>query len=87
MSTTIRINEKDKDELDKLQAEVFLATGKKLSYPELLGILMKLSRTSLKVQLVEMIKNPQSINWEKSRKYITDWGITQSTDIDDILYG
>lgn len=87
MSTTIRINERDKDELDKLQAEVFLATGKKLSYPELLGVIMKMSRTSLKGQLIELIRSPQEIDWEKSEKYVSDWGFSDSSDIDEVLYG
>jgi len=87
MSTTIRINNEDKDELDKLQAEIFLSTGRKLSYPQLLGIILKMSRTNLRSHLIELIKSPQGIDWEKSEKYINDWGFSDSSDIDEVLYG
>ena len=82
-STTVRLSKDDKEKLERLQAEIFLSTGKRLTFSELLHHLI----SSGKEWLEQIIKDDnQNIDWEYIYNSIQDMGTTDSTDVDSIVY-
>ena len=90
MATTIRVEEDVKKELDKVLGLVQSETGERLSQGQLLARLLRFARQNegrflaadqpwrpwTRAQLAERLASQQ------------DWGVeTDSSDIDDVLYG
>ncbi|MCY3411537.1 MAG: hypothetical protein INQ03_07905 [Candidatus Heimdallarchaeota archaeon] len=86
MSTTVRIKDTDKAELDKLQAIILLKSGKKLNYDELLHYLLLFSKEKVIEAIVDDISD-QDIDWEYHLSRVGKYGETDSSDIDDVIYG
>lgn len=91
MATTVKITEETNDRLDRLQAKVFLRTGKKLRQ-EILEQLVRigLSDETLLVLTAPRIRYPiPDKAWKKLlQRVVSDWGVvTREEELDWILYG
>ncbi len=86
MTTTVRIQDADKIELDRLQAKILLQSGKKITHDQLLHYLLYYSKETI-VDLIVDDVNDQKINWDGLMDSISDLGLSDSTQIDDIIYG
>ncbi len=85
MATTVRIKESDKAELDKLQATILLRSSKKLTYDELLHYLLIHSKNNVIEAIIDDISD-QNIDWDYHLKNIGEYGVTDSSNIDDVIY-
>lgn len=91
MATSVKISKEYKDKLDRLQARLYLTTGKKLSLQELLEILVSIGSDHEDI-VVEMAQGEAAMLDLEDMKAIlnstVDWGQETSEDvIDKILYG
>jgi len=92
MVTTVKLSNKAKFKLDKLQAEIFLSSSKNLSKQQLLEKIIDLSIKSKDKLLAELT---QEIKYPLTKKDIQtlllgsqNWGVeTKEEDLDKILYG
>ncbi len=89
MNANIKINEKDKDIFDMLQAELTLKTGKKITQQELFSWLIEFARSRKDNFFGKLSRLPLS---EKEKKRIrnlsSSWGVeTTEEEIDMIVYG
>ena len=91
MSTSVKISGEGKSLLDRLQARLVIATGRKVSQQELLNALVKFSseREDVLISYMAGVKLPLSTEEvEKLMKLRTDWGVeTREEEIDIYLYG
>ena len=92
MATTVKLSEKAKEKLDRLQAKIFLSSSKNLSKQELLEKIIELSteeKEKLLAKLEPEIKFPlKKKEIETVMSSSRDWGVkTKEEDIDKILYG
>lgn len=85
-STTIRIHSDEKSKLEKLQARIFLKSGKKLSIPELMQQLLKSDEDEILEKILDDLEN-DNIDWDIHLSMITDMEFDSSDDIDDVVYG
>lgn len=85
-STTIRIHSDEKFKLEKLQARIFLKSGKKLSIPELMQQLLKSDEDEILEKILDDLEN-DNIDWDIHLSMITDMEFNSSDDIDDVVYG
>jgi len=91
MSTSVKIGEKDKEKLEKLQALVTLKAGRKLTQQEILSSLIR-EAYAKSGEFVEKMSNAGTTisdeEYEKISSIIEDWGVETSwEEIDQILYG
>jgi hypothetical protein len=86
MTTTVRIQDTDKVELDKLQALILLKSGKKITHDMLLHYLLKHAKNKV-IELIIDDVNDQNIDWDGLLDTIGDFGETDSSNINDIIYG
>lgn len=93
MSTSVKMADQTKSRLEELQAEIKLATGKKVTQQELLDRIVDRAYES-KDDLVEAFRPDdewQGLQEDEIERWLsgtTDWGIeTDEDEIDDILYG
>jgi hypothetical protein len=86
-STTIRVHSNEKMKLEKLQARIFLSSGRKLSIPELMELLLKSNENEILSKILEELTVDEDIPWNLHLSLITDMEFDSSEDIDDILYG
>jgi hypothetical protein len=92
MATTVKLSEKAKKKLDRLQARIFLASSKNLSKQQLLEKIIELSIEE-KEKLLNKLQS--EIEFPLKKKEIEtimssskDWGLkTREKEIDKILYG
>ncbi len=91
MSTSVKISGECKRLLDRLQARLIIATGRKVSQQELLDTMVRLSaeREDELFKLIAGVRLPLSPEEvEKLMKLPTDWGVeTREEEIDIHLYG
>ncbi|MGQ9719219.1 MAG: hypothetical protein ACUVWK_05215 [Nitrososphaerales archaeon] len=91
MSTSVKISEEGKRILDKLQAKLVLATGKKVSQQELLDMIMKFpaEKEEELIKLLAGVKLPLSPkDIEVLMNMPIDWGVeTKEEEVDEYLYG
>ena len=91
MSTSVKISGESKRLLDKLQARLVIATGKKISQQELLDTLMRFSteREDEFFGLITGVRLPlPPEETEELMEMPTDWGVeTREEEIDIHLYG
>jgi len=91
MSTSIKISQRDKEKLDKLQALITLESGEKVSQQDLMSALLEMAFTrkeEITKRLSEVRIPLTDEEYQRILEYITDWGIeTKSEDIDKYLYG
>jgi len=91
MSTSVKISSECKRLLDKLQARLIIAKGRKISQQELLDTVVRLS-TEKEGELIKYMASvslplpPEEV--ERLMKLPTDWGVeTGEEEIDKYLYG
>ena len=91
MSTSVKISVECKRLLERLQARLVIATGKKMSQQELLDTLVKLSmeKEDELIKRIAGVKIPlPSEDVDKLMSLPADWGIeTREEEIDLYLYG
>ncbi len=91
MATSVKISREYKEKLDRLQARLYLVTGKKLSLQELLEMLVSLGSDREEI-VAEMAQGAAGILDPDDVKAIldspVDWGYESGEEkIDEILYG
>jgi len=91
MSTSVKIGEKDKEKLERLQALVTLKVGRKMTQQEILSSLIG-EAYAKSGEFVEKMSNVDTKmsdeEYEKISSLIEDWGVETSwEEIDRILYG
>ena len=91
MATSVKISREYKEKLDRLQARLYLTTGKKLSLQEVLEMLVSLGSNNEDI-LVEMTQGETasigSDDIEAILNTPVDWGKETSEEtIDKVLYG
>ncbi|MCD6528865.1 hypothetical protein J7L06_01035 [Candidatus Bathyarchaeota archaeon] len=91
MSTSVKISVECKRLLERLQARLVIATGKKMSQQELLDTLVKLSmeKEDELIKRIAGVKIPlPSEDVDKLMSLPADWGIeTREEEVDLYLYG
>jgi len=91
MTTSVKLNDRDKEKLERLQALVTLRTGEKITQQELLRILI--GEALLKVdeffdRISEQKLPMPDEEYERILSLVDDWRVETSwEDIDQILYG
>lgn len=91
MATSVKISREYKEKLDRLQARLYLVTGKKLSLQELLEMLVSLGSDREEIvaemaQGVAGILDPDDVNAILDSP--VDWGRETGEEIiDEVLYG
>ncbi|SDR43763.1 hypothetical protein [Natronobacterium texcoconense] len=91
MSTSVKVTDATKSQLEELQAEIRLETGKNVTQQELLERIVTDSYGS-KDELIDSFRDefePLSENEiERWLSGSSDWGVeTSEGEIDDVLYG
>jgi len=90
MSTTVRIGREYKKKLDRLQARLFIKTGKRISLQRLLELAVSLSIES-EEELIGSISNDLQLSEDEVKEILAsprDWGVvTSEEEIDRELYG
>jgi len=87
MSTSIKVREKDKKEFGRLQSELTLRFGEKITQQELFSRIIELVEYSKESFLNVCILPLSEEEIEEIRKLQSDWGIvTSEEEIDEILY-
>ncbi len=91
MSTSVKLEDKDKAKLEKLQALLTLKGGRKVTQQELLSKLIDsaLERDEETVKLVFGMEQPMSDEqFKRVLDLVEDWGVEDaSVRIDEYLYG
>lgn len=91
VSTTVKISKDYKERLDRLQASLLLATGKKIPLQELLEMLVQLGVDQETTLQERVTGESNAIKPERSSKILkmpSDWGVeTSEKTIDKIIYG
>lgn len=91
MTTSIKISDRSKKILDRLQAKITLNTDKKATYQEILDIIIDFIDKNEDIILKEPKKRTGPLEEreiEKLKKFPWDFGVeTKEEDIDKILYG
>ena len=91
MSTAVRMDEEAKAELEALQAEIKLKTGKKVTQQKILSQLIR-SATDDRSTFIDSFRDGQVALSEAAidqfnKRQISSGVETDETDIDEILYG
>jgi predicted transcriptional regulator len=91
MSTSVKLDEEDKEKLERLQALVTLKAGGKVTQQELLSMLIReaLARSDEFVEKIFKTSIPMpDQEYEKILSLVEDWGVeTNWKEIDQTLYG
>lgn len=90
MATSVKISREYKEKLDRLQARLYLTTGKKLSLQELLEMLITLGSEREEIVAAMAQGTAGTLTPEDVKAILDsplDWGVeTSEEEIDDILY-
>ena len=87
MSTSIKVRGEDKKDFDRLQSELTLRFGKKITQQELFSRIIELVEDSKEVFIKGVYLPLSEGEIEDFRKIQSDWGIvTSEEEIDEILY-
>jgi len=87
MSTSIKVREKDKKEFGRLQSELTLRFGEKITQQELFSRIIELVEHSKESFLNVCILPLSEEKIEKIRGLQSDWSVvTSEKEIDEILY-
>lgn len=86
-ATTIKVERTTKAKLDRLQALLTLALGKKVGQERVVRELLRLAEAH-RDELFENDRQPRltPAQWRKVKALISDWGIVVG-DIDEAVYG
>ncbi len=90
-ATSVKMDAHTKSQLENLQAEIKLATGRKVTQQELLAALVHRAYVSLDELIEHFQPKPPALTEEEVELVLSgtsDWGFdTSSEEIDEILYG
>jgi len=91
MATSVKMDEDTKSRLERLQAEVRLQTGKRVTQQEILGRLVERAIES-KADLIDTFREERVPLSEVDREAFHEGTVSSGTttdedDIDDVLYG
>lgn len=91
MATSVKMDETTKEQLERLQAEIKLETGKRVTQQELLTRVIEEAIES-KGQLIDSFRDKRVPVSEAEREAfhagrISSGTVTREEDIDEILYG
>jgi hypothetical protein len=91
MSGSVKLSEEAKTLLDKAQARVTLATGRKITQQELLEAMIEFSSRREDQLIEETVENIGPLSSDELDQLMsepTDWGVeTREDEIDKTLYG
>jgi len=91
MSTSVKIEEEDKEKLEKLQALVTLKVGQKLTQQEILSALIREAYEKSDELVEKMLKANVPMTdqeYERILSLVEDWGAETSwEEVDQTLYG
>lgn len=91
MATSVKVTDRTKDRLEKLQAEIRLETGRKVTQQELLERVVTETYES-RAELIDSFRDEfEPLSDEEAERWLSGTvasGVeTDEDDIDDILYG
>jgi hypothetical protein len=91
MATSVKVDDRTKDRLERLQAEIRLQTGRKVTQQEILTRLVERAIES-KAELIDSFcESPFPLSDEEREQFHEGMGSsgveTTEDDIDDIIYG
>lgn len=87
MSTSIKVEEVDKEEFERLQSELTLKFGRVITQQELFSRIIKFAGDPEEVIINVSVLPLSGGEIEKIRKLQSDWGVvTSEEEIDEILY-
>jgi len=91
MATSVKMDDETKEQLERLQAEIKLETGKRVSQQELLTRLVE-DAVESKSELIDSFRPGQAPASDEQREafhqgMVASGETTTEEDIDDILYG
>ncbi len=87
MSTSIKVRGEDKKDFDRLQSELTLRFGKKITQQELFSRIIELVGDAKEIFIKGVYLPLSEGEIEEIRKLQSDWGIvTSEEEIDEILY-
>ena len=91
MATSVKVDDRTKDRLERLQAEIRLQTGRKVTQQEILTRLVERAIES-KAELIDSSReSPFPLSDEEREQFHEGMGSsgveTTEDDIDDIVYG
>jgi len=87
MSTSIKVRGEDKKDFDRLQSELTLRFGKKITQQELFSRIIELVEDAKEIFITGVYLPLSEREIEEIRKLQSDWGIvTSEEEIDEILY-
>ncbi len=91
MATSVKMDDETKEQLERLQAEIKLRTGKRVTQQEILTRLVE-GAVESKDQLVKSFRDERVPVSETDREQFHEGMVssgvkTREADIDDILYG
>jgi hypothetical protein len=87
MSTSIKVRGEDKKDFDRLQSELTLRFGKKITQQELFSRIIELVGDAKEIFITGVYLPLSEGEIEDFRKLQSDWGIvTSEEEIDEILY-
>lgn len=91
MTTSVKLSEKDKEKLEKLQALVTLKAGQKVTQQELLSRMIREALAEGDKLVEKMLKASKPIpdqEYEGVLSLVEDWGVETSwEEMDQTLYG
>jgi hypothetical protein len=90
MAKTVKIDDETNSRLEELQAEIKLKTGRKVTFQEILGRLVKSAIGSRSEFIDSFRQTPQALTAEEVKQFnkgmISSGVETDEVDNDDILY-
>lgn len=88
MASSIKIKNHTKSELDKLQAEILVKYGKKLTQQDLIELLLQIGKENIHNHFTQVPMEEKKKGLKKMLNKSSSWGIETNEDmIDEILYG
>ena len=91
MATSVKVTDRTKAHLEKLQAEIRLETGRKVTQQELLERVVAETYES-RAELIDSFRDEfEPLSEEELEQWLSgtsDWGFeTTEAEVDDVLYG
>jgi len=90
MSTSVKMDDETKSKVEKLQAEIKLETGKKVTQEEVLRRVVDTAYSS-KDEVIDSFRDTVPVDEDEIDEFhdgVSDWGVeTDEDEIDEMLYG
>ena len=69
-----------------MQAKILLLSGKKVSIPKLMELILKLDEETIIKQVLSELNHLDKVNWKRHEELMQDMGVEDSKDIDEVVY-